>query len=341
MDPRTTARRLYFTGPGTVEIVERPRPAPGEGEVLVESRLSAISPGTEGLIYRGEAPTELEADEGIDALEGDLSFPLSYGYAVVGRVIEVGDGVDDGWLDRRVFAYNPHESHFLASPEELLVVPEEVSTERATLFANVETAVSFLLDGRPAIGERVAVFGQGVVGLLTTALLAGTQIDRLLAVDRIGPRRRLAGELGADLTVDPDEEAPASVLERTAGDRADLAYELSGNPDALDDAIAATGFGGRVVVGSWYGTKPATVSLGGRFHRDRIELRSSQVSTIAPEHEGRWSRSRRREVAWRRLAELPVDGLVSHELPLEEAPAAYRLIEERPEEAVCVLFRYD
>ncbi len=336
-----TARRLYFTGPETVEIRERPRPEPGEGEVLVESRRSAISPGTEGLIYRGEAPATLEADEGIDALEGDLSFPLSYGYAVVGRVAAVGDGVDEAWLGRRVFAYNPHESHFLASPGELLTVPEEVSTERAALFANAETAVSFLLDGRPAIGERVVVFGQGVVGLLTTALLAETPIERLLAVDRIGPRRRLAGELGADLTVDPGEESPAAALERTAGDRADLAYELSGNPDALDDAIAATGFGGRVVVGSWYGTKPTTVSLGGRFHRDRIELRSSQVSTIAPEHGARWSRDRRHEVAWRRLAELPVGELVSHELPLEEAPEAYRLLEERPEEAVCVLFRYD
>ena len=336
-----TARTLSFIGPRSVAIRDRPVPEPGPDEVRVRTLASAISAGTEGLIYRGEAPASLPADETIDALEDDLSFPLSYGYAAVGRVDAVGAAVSEAWLDRRVFAYNPHESHFTAQPDALVPVPEAIPTRRATLLANVETAVTFLLDGRPTIGERVAVFGQGVVGLLTTALLAHTPVESLVAVDPLASRRSLAEAFGADRTIDPDRRDVDDRLASTTGGRADLTYELSGDPAALDDAIAATGFDGRVVVGSWYGTKPVELDLGGRFHRDRIDVRSSQVSTIAPEHEGRWSRERRHEVAWGWLEDLAVDSLFTHTFPLERADDAYRLLEERPGEAIQVLLTYD
>lgn len=221
-----------------------------------------------------------------------------------------------------------------------------MSAHEAALFANVESAVSFLLDGEPVIGERVAVFGQGIVGLLTTALLARTPIETLVAVDRYETRRTLARELGADHALEvPAEEADGGEIpngfESVAGGRADLTYELSGSPTALDDAVATTGFDGRVIVGSWYGTKPVTLDLGGRFHRDRIDVRSSQVSTIPPRHDGRWSRERRRTVAWNWLEELDLGGLFTHRLALERADEAYRLLEERPDEAVQVLLSYE
>ena len=336
-----TARTLYFTGPRSISVRERPVPEPGPGEVRIRTLASAISAGTEGLVYRGDAPASLVADETIDALEGDLSFPLAYGYAAVGRITATGPDVDDSWLERRVFAYNPHESHFVASRDGLVPVPDGLSTRRATLLANMETAVTFLLDGRPAIGERVVVYGQGVVGLLTTALLAHAPVETLVAADHLESRRSLAERFGADRTVDPREEDVGEVLERVVDGRADLAYELSGNPAALDDAISATGFDGRVVVGSWYGTKTAELELGGRFHRDRIDVQSSQVSTIAPEHEGRWSRARRHAVALEWLETLPVEPLFTHSFPLERAAEAYRLLEDRPEEAIQVVLRYD
>ncbi|MDJ1430907.1 zinc-binding alcohol dehydrogenase [Halostagnicola sp. A-GB9-2] len=341
-----TARRLEFIGPRSVEVRSRSIPDPGPDEVRVRTTLSAISAGTEGLIYRGDAPRELPADESIDSLEGDFSFPLSYGYAAVGRVTAVGRNVSEEWLERRVFAYNPHESHFVTDSESLLEIPDAVSAREAALFANVESAVSFLLDGEPLIGERVAVFGQGVVGLLTTALLARTPIETLVAVDRYEHRRALARELGADRTLEPTADGAEGVeisdaFESIAGGRADLTYELSGSPAALDDAIATAGFDGRVIVGSWYGTNPVTLDLGGRFHRDRIDVRSSQVSTIPPRHEGRWSRERRHAVAWNWLEKLDLDGLFTHRLSLERAGEAYRLLETSPDEAVQVLLSYE
>ncbi|WP_254864446.1 zinc-binding dehydrogenase [Halovivax gelatinilyticus] len=340
----STARRVTFTGPRTVTVERRPVPEPGPSELRVRTSLSAVSAGTEGLVYRGDAPEGLAADETIDALCGDCSFPIAYGYAVVGRVDRVGRDVDDEWLDRRVFAYNPHESHVLATPEAVVPVPDGVSTRAAALFANAESAVSFLLDGQPLVGERVAVFGQGVVGLLTTALLGRTPIETLVAVDRYEHRRGLAASLGADETIDPTNETRdgvAGAVAELAGERTDLTYELSGNPDALDDAVAATGYDGRVIVGSWYGDRPVTADLGGRFHRDRIDVRSSQVSTIAPRHRGRWTRERRRQTAWNWLRRLDLDSLFTHEFAVDRAADAYRLIDERPEEAVQVLFTYE
>ncbi|MXV63715.1 oxidoreductase [Natronorubrum sp. JWXQ-INN-674] len=336
-----SARTLYFTGPETVAVRSRPVPDPGPEEVRVRTTVSAISAGTEGLIYRGEAPTDLPADEELEAFDGDLSFPLQYGYAAVGEVTAVGENVADDWLERQVFAYNGHESHFLARPDDLLTIPAGVSAREAALFANLETAVTFLLDGEPLLGEHAAVVGQGTVGLLTTALLARTPLETLVTFEPYAKRRWRSESFGADRSIDPAEAAFPADFEEIAGTRADLTYELSGDPDALNDAIATTGFDGRVLVGSWYGTKPARLDLGGRFHRDRIEIRSSQVSTIDPRLSGRWSRERRHNLAWDWLRRLEVSSLFTHEIPLEDAGEAYELLEERPDEAIQVLLTYD
>jgi alcohol dehydrogenase len=338
-----TRKSLYFVDDRAVEIRASPVPEPGPEELLIESELSAISPGTELLIYRGRAPTELAADETLDALPGSFDFPLQYGYATVGRVTRVGREASEEWQGRRVFAFNPHESHFTAPVEGVVPVPEDVTSETAALLPNVETAVNFLHDGGPMLGERVAVFGQGVVGLLTTSLLADCPLSELLTVDLYDRRRELSRRFGADGSLDPTPADASAVLRDEDGPRdgADLSYELSGSPDALDDAIAATGYGGRVVVGSWYGRKPAELDLGGRFHRSRVRILASQVSTIDPDHRGRWDKTRRLDLARDLLADVETDALVTHRVPIDDAGDAYRLLDERPEDAVQVLLTYD
>ena len=326
-------RAVYFVAPERVEVRDRDVPAPGPEEVRVRTLTSAVSSGTERLVYRGEAPTDLAADESIAALDGDLSFPLRYGYAAVGEIEAVGDDVPDSRLGSRVFAFNPHESRFLASPSELIAIPDDVPDERAALLPTMETALNFVMDGRPLIGEHVVVFGQGVVGLVTTALLASFPLGSLTAVDCVAERRGIAEALGADEAVHPESlDAPA--------DGADLTLELSGDPDALDDALSVTRYDGRVVVGSWYGTKPATLDLGGRFHRSRISVESSQVSTLAPSRRGRWSTDRRLDVAWEHLREMPLDRLDLAEYGVGEAPQAYERLDRADPGAVGILFRY-
>ncbi len=338
-------RSLFFIAPGCVDVRDEALPAPAAGEVVVQTLASAISPGTEMLVYRGQAPIDLAMDDTISALAGSFAFPLKYGYAAAGRVIDLGPGVDPGWRDRTVFAFNPHESHFVARLGDLLPVPDGLDPEAALCLPNVETAVNFLLDGAPLIGEQVAVFGQGIVGLLTTALLARLPLASLITLDRYPLRREASVSLGAHTSLDPTTPAALTDLRsHLQADRsyagADLTYELSGAPAALDQAIAITGFNGRVVIGSWYGQKHADLNLGGRFHRSRIRLISSQVSTLTPELLGRWTKSRRLQVAWQMLRAIKPARFITHRFPLAEAARAYALIDQHPDECIQVILTH-
>ena len=325
---------IVFSAPYEATIETSPIPVPEPTQLLVQTVVSAISPGTEMLFYRGQVPTGLAMDATIDALSGAVAYPLKYGYATVGRVIDVGAQENDQWLDKLVFAFHPHASHFVTEPEALLPIPDGVTPAQAALLPNMETAVNFVMDGQPTIGEQVAVFGQGIVGLLTTSLLARFPLDALIAVEPHAIRRTLALDMGASGAKDP--QAGLADLHDL-----DLAYELSGAPIALDQAVAATGYAGRIVIGSWYGQKRTNLNLGGHFHRSRMHLISSQVSTIAPHWAGRWDKSRRFDVAWKMLRSVDTEKLVTHRVPVEDAAEAYLLVEQRAEEVVQLLFTYE
>lgn len=331
---------VYFTAPKKVSVVEDELPAMEAGQVMVQTLFSAISPGSEMLLYHGEFPQDIPLDENLPALAGEIAYPLKYGYCTVGVVVEVGAGVDNTWMERLVFAFQPHTSHFVANPETLLPLPKGLNPEEAVFLPNMETAVNFLMDGAPIIGERVIVFGQGIVGLLTTALLSQYPIAHLITLDRYKYRRAHSLELGAQIALDPGQPDTQRRLLAALPDGADLSYELSGSPEALNQAIKITGYNGRVVVGSWYGSKQAALDLGGHFHRSRIRLISSQVSTIAPAFQGRWSKARRFDLAWEMIEKIRPSRFITHHLPLERASEAYQLIDQKPGETLQVVFTY-
>lgn len=323
---------VVFVAPGQVEVVQEPLPTPASGELLIQTDVSAISAGTELLFLRGQVPAELSVDSTIPALDGAVRYPLRYGYACTGRVIAAGVESDAAWIGRRVFAFQPHTSHFTAPATQLIPVPDGVTPAQAALLPNMETAVNLVMDGEPVIGERVAVVGLGVVGLLTVALLARFPLAHLLAVDPLPARRALALKLGAHAAVAPDAHAEIRDY--------DLTYEVSGAPAALNTALARTGYAGRVVIGSWYGSKQAPIDLGGAFHRSRIRLLASQVSTLDPRWLGRWDKARRFAVAWEMLRHLDAGALITHRLPVTQAQEAYRLLDQEAHQAVQVLFEY-
>lgn len=333
-----SGRALYFTAPGEVTIRENSVEAPTADETVVETSVSGISAGSELLVYRGDAPSGMVADDTIDALDEDLSFPLRYGYAAVGEVVETGAEPSDEWLGQSVFAFAPHGTHFKRDPADLVEVPDDVSSEAATLLPSIETATNLVLDGTPRVGERVVVFGAGIIGLCTTHVLSSFPLSELVVVDPIAKRRDLAEQFGASAAVEP--AAVESTVDGWDADGADLVYELSGQPETLDDAVDIVGYDGRVIVGSWYGTKRAPLELGGRFHRDRIAVESSQVSTLNPDLRGRWDKRRRLETAMDNLRELAVEDLISHRIPFDDAPRAYRLLDGNPESALQVLLTY-
>lgn len=350
------SRTLFFTAPRQVEIRESDLPVLKDDEVLVETTCSAISAGTEMLIYQNRFPRGLETDPVILALRGGFEYPLAYGYACVGAIRETGTQVDRSWRDKIVFSFQPHTSHFVATPNDLFVIPHSLSPESACFLPNMETAVNLVQDGAPLLGERVFVLGQGVVGLLTASLLREFPLEKLVTADCYELRREASLKIGVDDSVDPEifklqEESPTQpALDAFASDghkqpsgyaqNFDLTFELSGSPSALNDAIALTAFSGRIVIGSWYGGKRAEIDLGGTFHRSRIKLISSQVSTIAPALSGRWDKARRFEVAWEALKRIQPQKWITHRFPIEEAEKAYRLLDENPQETIQVIFTY-
>ncbi|GAB4397363.1 MAG: zinc-binding alcohol dehydrogenase [Anaerolineales bacterium] len=328
---------LFFTAPRRLEIREKKLPPPVAEEVLVETIVSAISPGSELLIYRGEFPENLSG--GADEISANLRYPLAYGYACVGRVIASGPAAR-AWQDRLVFSFQPHCSHFLAAPAALMPVPANLTPESACFLPNMETAVNLIQDAAPILGERALVLGQGIVGLLTTALLAQFPLEILVSADKFARRRAAALEAGAALSLDPAEAGFRERARIALQGGADFTLEVSGAPAALNDALALTAFSGRVIIGSWYGQKRAPLDLGGDFHRSRLRLIASQVSTLAPELSGRWDKLRRFETAWRALAQLRPEKWITQRFPLSRAAEAYRLLDETPGEAVQVLFEY-
>ncbi len=329
------ASALIFAGPGRVEVWQDELPRPGPGEILVKTTASAVSAGTELLAYSGQLPLG-RLDETLSALtSGENRYPLRFGYAAAGVVIDVGPGVDAGWRGRRVFGFAPHASAFVAPLSEIFTVPDEIPDEVAPLFANAETATNLVLDAQPLLGERVGIVGQGVVGLLVSSVCARFPLERLCVIEPNPTRAALARRQG--LSVFADAAAAGQAL----APGADLTFELTGNPAALDDAIAITAREGRVVVGSFYGSKRVSVDLGGHFHRGRLRLISSQVSHLPPALAGRWDRARRAATAWRVLAQADAGSFITDRVPLAEAPTIYQRLAQRDPSVVQVVFRYE
>jgi len=333
-------KTLYFTAPRQVEIREETLPALGAHDVLVETICSAISAGTEMLVYQGRFPRDMETDSVISGLRGGFQYPMAYGYASVGKVKETGTQVDKSWRDKLVFSFQPHTSQFICNPETLFPIPSSLSPETACFLPNMETAVNLVQDGAPILGERVLVLGQGVVGLLTASLLDEFPLDILITADCYDLRCN-SSPVGRHFSFEPHSTSFRQAVMNHLNPGADLTFELSGNPSALNDAIALTRFSGRIVVGSWYGEKQVEINLGGTFHRSRIKLISSQVSTISPELNGRWDKSRRFDVAWKALERVKPEKWITHRFSIDDAAKAYHLLDENPQEAIQVIFTYE
>lgn len=339
----TRASQLWFTAPFSVEVRDVTVPAPAPDQVLVRTRYSAVSAGTELLLYRGQMPGSMALDASLASLQQSSHYPLQYGYACVGEVQQTGRDVDPAWQGRQVFSFQPHASHFLATPDQLMAVPDDLSAQAAVFLPNMETAVNLVQDGQPLIGERVVVLGQGIVGLLLSGLLARFPLANLAAVEGQTERQSLAHMMGVDDVYSPDEATEPSARSSTVDPAlvdADLIYEVSGHPEALNLAIGLSGFASRIVIGSWYGNKRVSIDLGGEAHRNRLQLITSQVSTLAPALSGRWDKPRRFNLAWEMLRRIDSTQLITHTLSLGEAGWLYRQLHEEASGIMQTLFHY-
>jgi 2-desacetyl-2-hydroxyethyl bacteriochlorophyllide A dehydrogenase len=328
----TGARAVRFVAPYRVDVADVAVPQPTLGDVLIRAEFSGISGGTEMLAYRGELDSRIPKDETLDRLAGSFEYPFTYGYSAVGSVEASRSDLGEG---ERVFAFHPHQTRFVVTAADVLSIGES-DPRAATLFPLVETALQISLDTGIRYCEVAAVVGLGPVGVLTAILLARSGAV-VVGSDPKPWRREVAQACGLD-AVEPEGLADA-VRAATRGRGADFIVEATGNPEALGESLGLLATEGVAIVASWYGLKPVTLPLGAEFHRRRLEIRSSQVSTTG-RGAVRWDRRRRLETTQALLDELPLSCLASHTFPLERAPEAYAAIDRGDVGVVHVALAY-
>jgi 2-desacetyl-2-hydroxyethyl bacteriochlorophyllide A dehydrogenase len=313
------ARAVVFEAPRRIRVRPVDLRSPGDGDVQVRTLWSGISAGTEILAYRGEIDPALPLDETIGALGGSFAFPFRYGYSCVGRVERSRSEIPDGQI---VFAFHPHQDAFVTAAADVIGLAD-VDPRLATLFPLVETALQVALDAGPVLEEHVAITGLGVVGILTGLMLqrAGA---RVVGIEPRAERRASAAAVGLQ-AVAPEDAAELIATSAPAG--LPLVIEASGRPDVLGDTLPFLAHEGEALVVSWYGTKVVRLPLGAEFHRRRLRIRSTQVSSIPAALAGRWSRDRRRAVARDLLHELPLAPLATHSFPFEQAAEAFAAVD--------------
>ena len=323
-------RRLLFTAPRQVDVTAVDLPEPSAGQLLVRTLWSGISTGTELLAFRGLVDPDLPLDERIGSLGGTFRYPFSYGYSSVGVVEESRGAVPAGSL---VFAFHPHQDWFVVAEADTVLLAPPTDPRSATLLPLVETALQIALDAGPVAHEQVVVLGLGAVGVLTALLLQRCGA-KVIAAEPIPDRREVAARLGVT-AVAPDELA-----DRLPSHGVPLLVELSGAPGALSDGLALLAHEGTALVASWYGVQPVSLPLGAAFHRRRLTIRSTQVSTIPAWLTARWDVPRRRRAARDLLGEMPLSALPNTEIAFEDAASAYEALDRRSAGVLHVTLRY-
>ena len=323
---------LYFEQPGRVAVREEELEKPSDNEVTVKTALSAISAGSEMLFYHGDVSEGILIDPTLPGLQRRANYPLKYGYSSVGKVIEVGKNISPEWLGKRVFAFQSHQRYFNYLADRLIILPATVSDDDAVFIPNTETAICQVMDGKPKEGETAVILGQGVVGLLTAALLLEMKLAFLITSDYFPLRRERSLAMGAKLSLHPID-APSQV--------ADITFELTGNPEALNRAIDATAVGGRIVIGSWYGKRKVELDLSGHFHRGHITLISSQVSSIPPSSCSGYNKASRFETVLKLVERIKPSSLITQRIDFNRAAEAYRLLDKEPAKTIQVVLSYN
>ena len=319
------ARGLWYVKPGVAELRTERLAAPRPGEARVATLFSAISRGTERLVANGEVPESEWQRMRAPLQTGAFPYPVKYGYSATGIVTAGSEAL----LGKTVFCLHPHQDHFQVAENMLTVVPDHIPARRATLAANIETALNAHWDAGTLPGDKVLVVGAGIVGLLTAYLaqrICGTQVT-ITDIDL--SRAEIAHALGLTFA------APSNV----ASDNA-IVFHTSASGAGLETALNAAVFEGRIIELSWYGNRPATVRLGGAFHSRRLQLISSQVGHVAPSRRSTVSLRQRLEKAISLLDDPRLDNLVSDSIPFADGAERIHAALNVPIAGGCSVFTY-
>ncbi len=326
MPADSSARSFWISAQGYGELRSTQLPPPAAGEVRVKTLFTGISRGTETLVFAGGVPPSEHERMRAPFQEGEFTFPLKYGYINVGCVEQGPEHL----LGKNIFCLYPHQTHFNVPLDAITVLPPEVPVGRAVLAAIMETAIHALWDAQRHIGDSISVVGAGVLGALVAYLASGITGCDVELVD-INPRRsELADKLGVRF-----------VHPKQATRKRDLVIHTSASQDGINTALELAGFEATVLELSWYGSRQTAVSLGGAFHSQRLQIKSSQVGHVAPGQRARWSYQRRLQLALAQLGNPCLDALISGESHFTQLPETLTWLSESGNTSLCHRITYD
>ncbi len=340
---------VRFTAPRIAEVIEEELAPLGPDEVRLRTLYSGISAGTELTAYRGSNPylSKKWDEERRLFVDGSTSFSYpvdGWGYEEVGEVVELGADVADISLGDRVWGTWGHRSFTVQKADRARArILTPTADPRIGIFSQIAAiGLNVVLDADIHIGETVAVFGLGVPGQIA-AQLARLNGARVIGVDGIAGRRELAGELGAEELIDAGQgDVAERIRDLTDGRGADVCLEVTGHYRALHEAIRAVAYSSRVCAAGFMQGEGAGLRLGEEFHHNRVQVICSQISGVAPTLQHRWDgyRLATTGMALAASGRLRLTELISHELPIEQAPEAFQLLDEHPERALQVLLSF-
>lgn len=341
---------VSFTGPRHAAVVPEDTPPLQPQDVRLQTLFSGISAGTELTAYRGTNPyLNRRWDAALRLfMDGDtgLEYPVNgWGYEEVGRVVELGAGVSGLKVGDIVWGTWGHRTHAVRTAEYCArrLLPPEVDA-RIGIFSQIGgIGLNLVLDADIHLGETVVLFGLGVPGQIA-AQMARLNGARVIGVDLLAARRDLAMRLGIHETLDPSSGSVAErVRELTEGRGADVVLDVTGSYVALQEAIRCAAYNAKVIVASFLQGGGTALRLGEEFHHNRVALISSQISGVSPAVQHRWSVDRLCHTAMNLAVEgrINVTDLISHEFDLDDAPAAFDMLDDQPDEALQVVLRFD
>ncbi|MFH1616436.1 MAG: zinc-binding alcohol dehydrogenase [Planctomycetota bacterium] len=340
------AKAVFFEGPRKAVVRQVELREMGDRDVRAKTLYSGISHGTEMQIYTGTAHQYTKFYDEKTKLyrpgKPGMCYPLQYGYMSVARVQEVGSAVETVKTGDIIASYHPHQDEYIIDKDEVVaVMPEHIPAKQGIFMANLVTTYNGILDGGINLGESVAVFGQGVLGLIAVKLAKLSGAQKVFAVDLIKKRLEMSKEFGADFVINPRDckDVALYIKEHTDNRGVDIAYEVSSSGQGLNQAIRSVVYDGTVMAISWYRTPLTDVHLGEEFHVNRVRIKSTQVGGIGHELSNRWDKARRISAAINLFPQIPLEKLITHEIPFEDAPKAYELVDKTAKDVIQVMLK--
>ncbi len=340
-------KEFVLTAPEQLEFREYDDPPLKPNEVRVRAIVSAIKHGTEMNIYRGKTPFLNKTFNTDSRLflpqEGKNLYPTNLGSWLVGEVIEVGNAVTRFKTGDKVHGGMAHRPTNVRSEDTLFPLAPDMEPETALFTDPALFALGAVHDAQIKVGDRVAIFGMGALGLLAVQIALLNGAEEVFAVDAIDSRLELARQFGAKATFNVVQGDPAveiKNLTKTKG--VDVAIDFSGAYTALHSAIRSVQQCGLVVSASYYSGSPQ-IDLGAEWHHNRPTLVSSMPVWGNPHRcHPLWDRERLEKTAVHLLEtrRLTTESMIGKRFPYEQAAKAYEFIDQHPDQSIKTLLDY-